>query len=450
MELIIPEGQMTRWVLNNYYQQPEGSNITEAQSIHHRHYFNTLFRNETDWNRNENSKLFRHLYGNNREKYVQNIRKGYNININCLADAASAGDLNDNIVVNAYKLDGSLINSVTPYIFSQNVNNINFATSYSINVRTTQDTDGKLCLYFMGGVPIQSNMINETQYFSGNIPESINIGDTCIFDIPAITTSNIIDIVFLSDLNVMALKFNINYLPTMPSAVYLSHYYQRSEYNSNTIVLKDSDLPQNQCFYLAIEFYSDKVQTELNGTWESELMIYETDLPNNTLFTWYDKGRKIGLIEWNISYNLTLINSLFLPDEYYNFTVNDDTNELFFNETGGSRLLSAQYKRVYTLNFTEPLPRYIFETLRLAFMHSYFFINNKRFVANLATFEIARAENSMMFTGLIEVSEYETTGVNDTTGYDFIHTKPSPYEYLKIDSNEVLNIDEDGHKLRIS
>ena len=447
-KLIIPEGQSTRWVLKNYYDQPENSLMTDEQAIHHRNYFNTLFRNEADWNNNENTELFRHLWADNRRKYSQIIRqdKGV-IRLRYLINKPLTGL--ESIVLRAYSPQGVPFTALPlslNYIYG--IDNINFRNTYN-TVKTHETEDGKIAVYFQGSITnINAYQVEDMSYF-GNIPENIEIGDLCSF--LSVTNEPITDIIYIESLNVMALKFNVEYTAGTPSDMGLQHFKQISEYNTVHITINKEDLPQNECFYLSLEYYNDKSHAILYGTWESELLTISNDIANTVKFQWKDIGKKIGLLEYNYltEHTYSVLETLILPAYFYEMSTDLPESEVYNDNQGRGRLISTAYSRRYTVVFEEPLPRYIFETLKIAMRHTYFYINNKRYVPNPATFETEKQEGGMLFTGQFEMTEYAITGVFDTDDYDWEQTTGAPYRNLLIDSNNYLLIGN-GKKLRIN
>ena len=448
-QIIIPDGQSIRWVLNNYYQQPEGSNISEAQSIHHRNYFNTLFRNEVEWNQDIDAQLYGHLWGNNRERYVQNLRDDTKIKV-LLRHNVSHSDLIGTITLQAYLANGELFGTVVYSSDTTNIDNVNYGTNYQGSIINIVNISGKVGVYFSGTGNV-FNSINGTisVSYSGNVPNTISVGDTCTLFAAGngFTDETIQSIVYDETVNANCLLFDVPFDSGGQTSGTFIHTYKRSEFNTTYITLTESDLPENQCFYLALNWYSDKAQTTLLGTWESEYLIKTTDIPNSLKFEWGAPAKVLGLLEYRFN-KPNIFFSMYLPAQMYPMNLASDNSEIYKDQSAGSRLLRNKYGRRYTLTFEEHLPRYVFDTLAIAMRHEYFYINNKRYVCDPATFNVEPVDGSMMFTASVEVTEYATTGVYDTDGYDFTHTIPSPYEYLKIDSNNYLKIDE-NNKLRI-
>jgi len=452
-KIIIPDGQTTKWVLNNYYQQPSGSAISEAQSIHYRNYFNTLFRNEVAWNNNYNAQLYRHLFGDNVRKYSQPLRSGGSMYLRALSNALSTVlAFTDAVSIKVYGVDDNFISTLDYNVITY-MNNLSYETTYYPITLTSDPEDGKLCLYFNGSISVYSQSFVNSVSFLGNLPETISIGDTCTISNPdnGAASIQVFDIVYLETENVMALKFNVAYVYTSDNSGTLKHYYERSSFNTFMLDWLMSDLPLDTCFYLKLSALNTKTGDTI-AVWESEYYYRSLDLPNTLKFNWGENEMKIGLLEYQ-SYdymNFPIItNFMFLPCEMYALSPSQSTSELFNDEQGSSRLISSIYTRIYKLKIDEPVPRYIIDTLAIAFRHRYFYINNKRYVADLSTFEATKIESSMMFTAECELREYEITGIYDTEGYDFEHIEESPYKLLKIDADNYLKIDPDGHKLRI-
>jgi hypothetical protein len=445
-KIIIPDGQSFRFVLRNYYSQPSGSEITSEQAIDKRQYFNTLFRHEEEWNRTFTADLFGNLYADNRKKYVQQFRNnGEQIYLQVLSDITTILQLNSQITITTHKPDGTLISTITDYESGLNINNINFRTSYFGT--SGVDINGYQGIYFTGEVEVLNSYSDEVINFFGNIPDEISVGDTLSIDG---TTAYVTAIQYIDSLNVLAIKTDISYASETFTNFY--HFQGLTEYNSYNFRFLTSVFPQNQCFFMRFSVYADDDKDKLTPLYfiESELYEFKIDLPNRVAFEWSDILKKICLLEYSESETETRGNhKLFLPCEFYTISFGLDESEIFVNEQGTGVLLSAKYQRKYTCVFVEPLPRYIFETLKIMSMHSSVWVNGKRFVIDPKTIEATKTEGGMLFTGSFEMVEYELTGINDTTGYDWYNLTEND-NVLKIDSTYDLIIDEIGNKLKIN
>ena len=444
-KIIIPEGQSFRFVLRNYYSQPSGSKMTSEQAIDRRQYFNTLLRHEEAWNRTFTADLFGNLFADNRKKYVQQFRNnGDKLYLQILSDIDSASQLNSQITLTTHKPDGTLISTITDYESGLNIDNINFRTGYTGT--TGVNIDGYQGIYFTGEIEVLNSYCEEIVNFFGNIPDDISVGDTLSING---TTAHVTAITYIDSLNVLAIKTDFAYTSNTTN---LMHYQHLADYNSYNFRFITSVFPQNQCFFMRFSVFADDDKDKLTPlyTIESELYEFKTDLPNRVAFDWTDIFKKICLLEYSSSEIETRGNHrLFLPCQFYSFSFGLDGSEIFVNEQGTGALLSAKYQRKYTCVFDEPLPRYIFETLKIMSMHSAVWVNGKRFVIDPKSIEATKTDGGMLFTGSFEMYEYKLTGISDTTGYDWYDLTEDD-NVLKIDDTYDLIIDGSGNKLKIN
>ena len=440
----IPDNNSIRFVKRQYNSQPAGSIFTEKQAPFNRQYFNTLYKDEIDWNLNGLINLHGQVFSDYQNYIIQEFR-GEAIKTQFRAESDFPLVLNTDVKARVLDANGNEV--VCDKSLDLKILNTNYVVKYQyikfINV------GGKVAFYFETGnkkeYDYNSNVItDESFYLNGDLPEFLAVGQSFVFNVsgsidPNSGSGSYTSIEYNNTVNAFVAVTSRSYVATTNESGTLTTRYTRDTYNVYELTL--SNFVDMVCGYIEITTSLDSF-VNIWETWETDFIIYNLDINDAAmLFQWESTKDK-----YLIDFRTGMLNFCYLPVTMYELEPVPDI-EVYNNEIGGGKQLDSKYKRNFKLKFTG-LPRHLVEKLALIICHNTVYINGKEFVYDGDSWSQEQLNETMLFNISFTVFEPELLGIYSD---EYVNTRPSDKQFqLLIDNaGHTQAIDESGNELNI-